>query len=368
MLAQRIQKLIDNIQQHSCQAYLIEDKVNLYYLTGLNLSAGTLLVHERGAHLFVDGRYYELCRKTAPCEVILSSQLSLLSFLSSYNSPTLKTVGFDPENTSYQRFLEWQKKLEPLSLSLLPLDNPLKAQRMIKDESEKSLLREAAQLGAKGFDFICGLLKEGLSESEVANELEIFWKKQGAKGVAFDPIVAFGANSSMPHYRAGITRLTWDQPVLIDIGVNDRHYHSDMTRMVFFGEPEPKIQKIHSIVQQAQQRALDLCKPGTLIGDLDKAARGYIEQQGYADYFTHNLGHGVGLEIHEAPWIRGYAPYSLLALQPGMVLTIEPGIYLPGIGGVRIEDTVIITDKGHDNLTLRSPQPFLIKKPSVLAN
>ena len=329
MHTQRIKKFIDSIQEHSCQAYLIEDKVNLYYLTGLILSTGTLLVHEKGAHLFVDGRYYELCRKTAPCEVILTSQLSPQSFLSSYHSPTLKTVGFDPENTSYQRFLEWQKKFEPLSLSLLALDNPLKLQRMIKDASEISLLREAAQLGTKGFDFICGLLKEGISESEVAIELEIFWKKQGAKGVAFDPIIAFGANSSMPHYRAGTTRLTWDQPVLIDIGVNDRHYHSDMTRMVFFGDPHPEIQKIHSIVEKAQQLALDLCKPGTLIGDLDKAARGYIEQQGYGEFFTHNLGHGVGLEIHESPWLRGYAPFSLLALQPGMVLTIEPGIYLP---------------------------------------
>lgn len=364
MHIQRIQTFREHIQKSGCQAYLIEDKTNLFYLTGMTLSAGTLLVHEKGAHLFVDARYYELCRNTAPCEVVLSSKLSWPNFVSSHLVPGLQTIAFDPEHTTYQQFLLWQKTLEPLSLTLLPLENPLKVQRMIKDDSEVQLLREAAVLGSKGFDFVCSLLQEGITESAVAQELEIFWKKQGAKGTAFDPIIAFGPNSSMPHYRAGAAALQWGQPVLIDIGVNHRHYHSDMTRMVFFGEPPAEIQKIHAVVEKAQQLALEICKPGTLIGELDKAARGYIEAQGYGAYFTHNLGHGVGLEIHESPWIRGSAPYASLPLQPGMTLTIEPGIYLPGIGGVRIEDTVIITHDKHENLTLRPHHAVTIQKSS----
>jgi Xaa-Pro aminopeptidase len=357
----RIQQVQQKLIELGCQALLVEDTINLYYLTGMTLSLGTLLVHEKGAQLFVDGRYFELCQKQAPCEVILSTQLSFASFLSKQENAFIHTVGFDAEHTSYKQFLDWQKKLEPLSRKLQPLDHPIKALRMIKDEIEMALIRQAAQLGSKGFDFVCSLLKEGISEAEAALELEIFWKRQGAKGVAFDPIIAFGSNSSMPHYRAGNTLLKKGMPVLIDIGVNDQHYHSDMTRVVFFGEPDPEIQKIHCIVERAQQKAIDLCRPGTLMGELDKAARSYIAQQGYGDCFTHNLGHGVGLEIHEAPWVRGHPPYSLIPLQPGMVMTIEPGIYLPGLGGVRIEDTLLITDSGHENLTLRPTQTILIK-------
>lgn len=261
-------------------------------------------------------------------------------------------MGFDAENTSYQEYLEWQKKMKPLGLSLLPLDNPIKLLRMIKDPEEILLLRQAAQLGCKGYDFVCSLLKEGVTEAELAVELEIFWKRQGAKGLAFEPIIAFGANGSMPHYRSGDTTLKNGMSVLIDIGVNDRHYHSDMTRVIFYGEPSPEIVKIHEIVVKAQQLAIDLCRPGTLIGELDKAARGYITEQGYGDYFTHSLGHGVGLEIHEAPWIRQASSWAKMPLQEGMVITIEPGIYLNGVGGVRVEDTLLITSSGHEILTV----------------
>lgn len=360
--AKRIQQLQLKLYELGCQALLIENSINLYYLTGITLSSGTLLVHETGALLFVDGRYFELCQKKEPLfKTVLSTQLSIPSFLSDQKYHHIETVGFDAESTSYKQFLEWQNKLSPISKSLLALDNPVQTLRMIKDESEIVLLKQAARLGSKGFDFVCSLLKEGISEAEAALELEIFWKKQGAKGVAFDPIIAFGPNSSMPHYRAGSTLLKKNMPVLIDIGVNDEFYHSDMTRMVFFGEPDPEIRKIHNIVETAQQRAIQLCQPGTKIGDLDAAARDYITQEGYGDCFNHNLGHGVGLEIHEAPWLRRHTPYSLISLQPGMVITIEPGIYLPGLGGVRIEDTLLITDSGHENLTLRPTQPFLIK-------
>lgn len=160
----------------------------------------------------------------------------------------------------------------------------------------------------------------------------------------------------MPHYRAGNTKLKQGMPILIDIGVNYRHYHSDMTRVVFLGEPDPKLKTIYHIVEKAQKEALQLCKPGTLIGELDRAARGYIESQGYGDHFGHGLGHGVGLEIHELPNVRNKPPFNSMVLLPGMVITIEPGIYIPDIGGVRIEDTIVITENGHENLTERSKE------------
>jgi Xaa-Pro aminopeptidase len=356
--SQRISKAQKGLQVVSCNALLIEETVNLYYLTGQSLSSGNLLVHEQGAHLIVDNRYFESCQKNAPCPVIQSEKTSLWDLLKSKELEFICSLGFDAENTSFKRYEEMQKKLDN-SIKLTPLDNPIKFQRRIKDQEEIDILREAAALGSQGFDFICSLLHEGIRENEIALELEIFWKRRGSKSLAFDPIIAFGPNSSMPHYRAGQTILKKGMPVLIDIGVNYQHYHSDMTRVVYFGEPDPQIRTIYGVVEKAQKAALSLCVPGTSIGKLDEMARNTIQSEGFGDFFNHSLGHGVGLEIHESPTVRNKSPCKDRLLEPGMVITIEPGIYLPGVGGVRIEDTILITENGHENLTKRPTSPLL---------
>jgi Xaa-Pro aminopeptidase len=212
-------------------------------------------------------------------------------------------------------------------------------------------LRKAANLGTEGFEYLLEIIREGISEAELAVELEIFWKRKGSRGLSFQPIIAFGASSSMPHWRASSARLKKGDAILIDIGVHYHHYHSDMTRVVYFKEADPKMVEIHSIVQEAQQLALSLCKPGVKIGELDKTARDSITKRGYGAHFTHSLGHGIGLEIHELPTLRSGSPQSDLLLEPGMCITIEPGIYLAGVGGVRLEDTVVITESGYENLT-----------------
>lgn len=214
-------------------------------------------------------------------------------------------------------------------------------------------MREAAELGCQGFDYIVSLLKENVQESDLALALEFYWRKKGAQGVAFDPIIAFGENSALPHYRAQEVRLKNNQIVLMDIGVRYRHYHSDMTRVVFKGEVEDELLKIRDIVEEASMRALSILKPGVSIAEVDLAARSYIESKGYGPYFTHSLGHGVGLQIHEFPFLRKSSPHNL---QEGMVITIEPGIYLPKLGGVRLEDTVSITATGFENFTTRPRQ------------
>lgn len=340
----RIEKLKSGLE--SCDAILIEKDVDLFYLTGMKLSAGSLLVHAAGACLLVDGRYYELCRKSAPVEVILSDQTPLSKAVSQMG---IGVLGFDAHATTYQRFME----LQAFSLKLLPVDSPVRMLRMIKDAEEIALLRQSAALGAEGFDFVASLLREGITENEVALELEIFWKRRGSKGVAFEPIIAFGSNSAMPHYRSGNVALKNGMNVLIDIGVNYHNYLSDMTRVLFLGEPDPKMKEIYSVAAQAQRAAMAVCRPGTLIGQVDRAARELIAQHGYGSFFTHSLGHGVGLEIHELPTLRQKAPYDTLPLEAGMCITIEPGIYLPGFGGVRLEDTIVITESGYENLTNR---------------
>ena len=346
----RLKKLKRELKKLKCPSLLIESSTGLYYMTGIEMSAGSLIVNPKGARLLVDARYFEKCQQSSPFPVILSSK-SLKEYIKS------DTLGFDKENTTYARF----EQLKKLKLKLKPVENPVKNLRLIKSPYEIKILRKAAKLGSEGYDFVCSQLKTGITEMELAQELEIFWKKRGGQGLAFEPIIAFGANSSMPHYTVSTTKLKKGNPVLIDIGVTYNHYHSDMTRVVFFGEPHPKMLEIYSIVQKAQKEALKLCRPKTLIGELDGAARDLITSQGYGECFTHSLGHGIGLEVHEYPIIRNKAPYKDLKLEPGMVLTIEPGIYLPGFGGVRIEDTVLITKEGHHNLTKRPKHPKFIK-------
>lgn len=361
----RIQHLQESLKGLACDAFLVDDAINLYYLTGIQLSAGQIAVTAQNAYLLVDNRYFELCQKNSPIPVLLSDQnkAAFTSLLENQLS-SVRTVGFnsDAPYKNYQNLQECLKDISAKSsrnIHLLPLDNPVKKQRAIKDADEIAILKKAGKLGAEGYDFVCSLLRPGISEIELAIELEIYWKKHGGKSLAFEPIIAFGPNSSMPHYRAGNATLKQGDCVLIDIGVNYQHYHSDMTRVIFFGEPDPQLRNIYKIVQQAQRAALELCRPGTAIGDLDQAARSVIAAQGYGPNFTHSLGHGVGLEIHEFPSIRNTAPNNTFVLQPGMVITIEPGIYVPGLGGVRLEDTVAITPHSYENLTNRPFEPFL---------
>lgn len=341
-------KRLSNVQKvltsFPADALIIDHPVDLLYLTGLELSAGKLLITQDTSHLIVDGRYFEVCKKNSPCPVYPLEELPVKKWLSNHSS--IKTLAFDSSKTFYQDYLQLKN-----IISVIPVDAPIDRLRLIKDDEEITLLREAANLGCKGFEWIRSKLQVGISESELALELEIFWKKRGAQKLAFDPIIAFGPNSSMPHYRAGETKLENNMPVLIDIGVTKKYYHSDMTRVLFFGQPNPKITEIYDIVEEAKKRALILCKPGIRVGDLDVAAREYITSKGYGDKFTHSLGHGIGLDVHEMPRIRTQGLYSDMILQPGMVITIEPGIYLPGIGGVRLEDTVVINEQGHENLT-----------------
>lgn len=339
----RVQALLKQIKSQ-CTACIIEEPTDLYYLTGLTLSTGRLLVSSRPT-LFVDGRYTEMCQKHSPFPV------------RPLNTPLEEAVkgtrlGFDAVATSFQTYEKYKKALKK-GVALVALDAPVVQLRAVKDVQEIQALKKAALLGSKGYDYACSLLVEGISEEQVAIELEIFWKRHGATGAGFAPIIAFGENSSMPHYRSGARKLRSGDIVLIDIGVALNHYQSDMTRTLFFGKPKPELLAIHKIVQEAQAQALKRCKAGAKIGEIDAAARDYIAAQGHAKHFNHGLGHGVGLAVHELPVLKNIAPYATQKLQKGMVVTIEPGIYLPGIGGVRIEDTVVITEEGYIDLTKR---------------
>ncbi len=350
---QRINRLQAALKSQEIEALLVTSVVDLYYLLGLQLSVGKLIVSAEQVCLFVDPRYIEQCQKQSPVPVCLEEKETVKNFLETHH---ISQLSFDSQATSFYAY----QRLASLELKLLPTEQLVARLRMIKDENELEALREASALGTRGYLHLCDLIKEGVSEKELQQELDIFWKRAGGEKMAFDPIISFGERTSLIHSRASDRRLKCNEAVLIDIGVVKDHYCSDMTRTVFFGEVSKEMENIHSVVHEAFQAALKVCCPGSLIGDLDREARAVIEEAGFGEYFTHALGHGVGLEVHENPAVSGRAEVANIPLEKYMVITIEPGVYISGVGGVRIEDTIVITDTGYESLTNCPSKAFTI--------
>ena len=331
-------------QKLSCcelDAFLVERPLDLFYLTEMKLSCGKLLVTANECTLLVDGRYLQIAQEKSPCPSKLDGAGQLLKLC---HAQGIKQLGFDGQHTSYDHFINLGK-----GLTLVPASAYYKNMRAIKDESEILKMKKSAALLWEGFEYICALLKEGITERVVATAFEIFCLQKGADGLSFEPIIAFGANGAMPHYRSQDVALKTGDPVLIDIGVVVDSYHSDMTRVVFFKKEDPYVKQLYSIAKKAQRAALDLCRPGTTFGQLDEAARKVMREENVEELFVHSLGHGIGLETHEFPKIRFDGEDKDVALESGMVFTIEPGLYAPGKGGVRYEDTIVITPSGYEN-------------------
>ena len=339
----RLEKYILLLEEGKIPLFMIDDPIGIYYLTGIKASRAKLFVHKTKTHLFVDGRYIEVCKKKAPCAVTLISEASLISYLEGFSKDV---IGFDRDLASFVEYAQLKKLAKG---KINPLFNPLNTLRFIKDRGEIQKMKKSAALLEKGFYFIKKRLKVGVSEEEIARDFTIFTLREGAEKLAFDPIIAFGKNSSMPHYNTGKTVLKKDQIVLVDIGVTLDGYNSDMTRTFFYGKASGPLKKVHEVVQKAKLAALDLCRPGTKIGALDLAARAVMKKENMEEYFTHSLGHSIGLEAHEFPGISNQAKSKNIVLEPGMIFTVEPGIYIPNVGGVRLEDTILITRDGYQN-------------------
>lgn len=337
---QRIQKLQALLPEWGVDALLITNPTDLFYLTSIKMSTGKLFVNKEGATLIVDGRYFEKC-KEATMKTLLKSDESIAS-----QFQRIERLGFDADTTTYAALIG----LQTHGVECVPLERPVEKLRIVKDAQEQQKIRNACALVCKSFEYIAALLQEGVTEKQLAQHLQIFWLEQGADGAAFAPIIAFGENSAMPHHIHGNRALRRGDIVLIDIGVQLDAYCSDMTRVLFFGDPDPKLQEIAKIVKEAQVAALSRCRAGATTRQLDAVARSVIAKAGYEDLFVHGLGHGIGLEIHEAPYLKKESTSPDVLLEPGMAITIEPGIYISGLGGVRIEDTVIVTEQGCENL------------------
>lgn len=330
----RMKKLQQWVRKEGIDALLIEDSIDLFYLTGLSLSAGCLATFPSNALLFVDGRYLEQAKKYAPCPVFPQGEITA-------SLQDVRRIGFDGSSITIHGLQVLQKKIP--DKKWISFVKPLKTLRWVKDSRELASLRSAAKLTWEGYQHLLRQLQGDVSERELAVEFECVCRRWGAESLSFPPIIAFGENSAYPHYRAGKARLQRDQWVLFDLGVVVDGYAGDMTRGVFFGKSEPRIAEDYQIIQRATAQAMKGVRPGATLREIDRLAREVLRAEKVESLFTHNLSHGVGLEVHEFPALREEGGDADVPLEPGMVFTIEPGLYRPGLGGVRYENTVLVT-------------------------
>lgn len=332
---------------------LVTHLPDVRYLCGFTGSSAALAVTRRGARLFTDGRYTAQAAaevKAAQVDIVARAPaVSAVQWLAA--QPGAELAGFDPAWTSVAELARLKEGL-PAKLRrtfLTPVAAPMvETLRLVKDADEMRIIAEAALKGCRLFEQLLGFLRPGLMETEVAAELEYQARLLGAEGMSFETIVASGPRSALPHGRATAARLPRRGFLTLDFGIIHEGYCSDMTRTVYFGTPRPKERSAYGAVLAAEEAAVAAVTAGARCGDVDEAARSVLRDAGLADAFTHSTGHGVGLEIHEAPRIGAG---QTARLQPGMVITIEPGVYLAGEFGIRIEDMVAVTRNGGQVLT-----------------
>ena len=332
---------------------LVTHLPDLRYLSGFTGSSAALAVTRRAARLFTDGRYVAQAAaevSAAEVEIVHSSPLvAAVEWLAA--QPGVEFAGFDPAKTTVANLARFKAALPArlrrsfLSALASPLVEPL---RMVKDEDELTVMIEAALIGCQLFDHILGFIQPGLRELEVAAELEHQARLLGAEGMSFETIVAAGVRSAMPHGRATAAKLPRRGFVVMDFGIIHKGYCSDMTRTVHLGQPTAKERAAYDAVLEAQEAGVAAVTAGSSCAEVDEAARGVLRKAGLAEAFSHSTGHGVGLEIHESPRIGAE---ETTRLQAGMVITIEPGIYLADRFGIRIEDMVAVTRSGGQVLT-----------------
>ena len=345
----------------SLDALIVTTPANVRYLSNHAGSAGILIVSGDGVSLLVDARYQEAVRVLQASPSACPS-LTVWPVPGSYDEALLDClahlgagrVGFEARHLTVARH-EWLTRTassRQLRAALRATDGLVEQARVVKDQMEVAALREAARRLTPVADAAFSMVRPGVSERAVAARIESALREQGFERPAFDTIVASGPNGALPHYRAGDRTLVKGDLVVLDFGGVLDGYCSDLTRTVAVAPVSAEAQRICAAVREAQQAAIDAVKPGVATTDVDRAARRVLEAHGLGEAFGHGTGHGLGLDVHEEPRVtRPRADVAPVPLEPGMVFTIEPGAYLPGWGGVRIEDDVLVTDHGCEVLT-----------------
>ena len=349
MLHDRIKQLRTAMVEGGMQALLVNHLPNIRYLCGFTGSSGALLIAQHASTLFTDGRYRTQAREEVRGARVVIGKKSpaalAAEWLSTHERGHL-ALGIESEQLSVAVEASLRKAL-PSRFRIRATSSMVEGQRMIKDADEIRRIKAAVQLGSGLFKHVLKAIRPGVKELDVAAELEYQARRAGAEAMSFETIIAAGKRSALPHGRASAAKIGTGF-VVCDFGVILSGYCSDMTRTVHVGQPSSAATVFYGAVLEAQQAAVQTVRAGISLGDVDAAARNLLKKRGLAKYFTHSTGHGVGLEIHEAPRV---AAGQKEILRPGMVITIEPGAYVPAKWGVRIEDMVAVTERGCDVLT-----------------
>jgi len=342
----RIQKLRQELANRDLDGIFVSQPENRYYLSGFDGSAGYLLITAQHAILATDFRYVEQAGQQASgYEVFKISGSTEDWFPRLLAELDLGRLGFETEHITYAVYRQLSDTLNKNQsrLQLVPVDGLVDSLRATKEPEEIELITRAAEISDRAIEYFREIIRPGMTEVAIAWEVEKFLRENGSQAVPFSAIVASGLNSAMPHARPSERQIETGEPVLIDIGARFGKYASDISRTICLGDPDETFNKIYDIVLGAQLTALSMIKDGMRGDEADGLAREVIEQAGHGDAFGHSLGHGVGLAAHERPRL---GPNSDEVLTSGMVFTVEPGIYLPGWGGVRIEDLVVMENGG----------------------
>ena len=329
-------------------ALLVTHLRNVRYLCGFTGSAGVLLMANGRSTLFTDGRYREQAEtEVRDARVVVPKGPVLEAAARAVADSRVKHVGVEGEHLSVSAEAKLARALRPKA-RLRPTEGLVEEHRMVKEPAEVERIRAAVRLASSLFDKAVAAIRPGVPERWVAAELEHAARCAGADGMSFETIVAAGTRSALPHGLASAQPIPRRGFVVLDFGVILRDYCSDMTRTLYVGRPTAEVRRLYQAVRDAQQAAIEAVQPGRMVGEVDRAARSVLQRAGVERYFTHSTGHGVGLEIHEPPRIaRGQQE----VLRPGMVITLEPGVYVRGYGGVRIEDMVAVTTTSCEVLT-----------------
>ncbi|WP_379128774.1 M24 family metallopeptidase [Paenibacillus sp. sgz500958] len=343
----RVSKLRGVLQEHGLDAMLITSGINRRYLSGFTGSSGYILVTADDCYLLTDFRYMtQATNQAAGLSIVEHGPKFIDTVRELLPKGGQGRIGFEQDDVTFSAYTAYAEALKPAEL--VGVSKAVENLRMFKDAEELVIMGRAADLADDTFRHILNVIKPGMTERDVDLEMEFYMRTHGATSSSFDTIVASGERSAMPHGVASSRVIQGNEFVTFDFGALLDGYCSDLTRTIALGSPDPKLKEIYDIVLEAQLHALAHIKPGMTGRECDALARDIITRYGYGDQFGHSTGHGLGMEVHEWPRL---SKLSDDILQPGMVVTVEPGIYLPGIGGVRIEDDVVITESGISLLT-----------------
>lgn len=349
----RLENLTKKISTEEVDAVLISKTANLFYFSGFRGDSTVLLIGKNFCKLITDSRYTEQAeQQTENFEIIQQTEGLYKKVEEEVKNCGIKKLGFEGKVLTFAEFINLREKLPEVEFKSLELDDL----RQIKDLAEISLIRRACEIGDKAFAEILNFIKVGITEREVAAELEYLMRKFGAEKNSFDTIVASGIRGSLPHGIASDKKISAGEFVTMDFGAIYGGYCSDMTRTIFVGKASERQKKIYNAVLDAQVYGLEIIKIGKSGKEIDSAVRTKLEQAELGKYFTHSLGHSLGIEIHEEPRLSKLSTCE--SLEENMLVTDEPGIYIPKVGGIRIEDTVLITKAGAESLT-RSPKNLI---------